>query len=96
MQPSRKRANESCVKGPFCHRTMHQFTDHTWLKQPNAFSCPKLSRPSFIYFFLFLKLKSELHGHHSRSDNIIHAVEVYLQAQDASFFQERIGILEHQ
>lgn len=46
-------------------------------------------------FFLFPKLKSELRGHHFRTDDeVIHAVEEYLQAQDASFFQEGIGMLE--
>ena len=46
-------------------------------------------------FFLFPKLKSELRGRHFRSDDdVIHAVEAYLQAQDASFFQEGIAMLE--
>jgi hypothetical protein len=40
-------------------------------------------------FFLFPKLKAELLGHHFRSDeDVIHAVEAYMQEQDASLLQE--------
>ena len=53
---------------------------------------PDLASSDFV---LFPKLKSELRGRHSRiDDDVIHAVEAYLQTQDASYFQEAIGIFE--
>jgi hypothetical protein len=45
--------------------------------------------------FLFPKLKSKLCGRHFVNDNdVIHAVEAQLQAQDTPFCQEGIGMLE--
>jgi hypothetical protein len=45
--------------------------------------------------FLFPKLNSKLCGRHFVKDNdVIHAVEAQLQAQDTPFCQEGIGMLE--
>jgi hypothetical protein len=45
--------------------------------------------------FLFPKLKSKLCGRHFGNNNdVIHAVEAQLQAQDTPFCKEGIGMLE--
>ena len=47
-------------------------------------------------FFLFSKLKSHLCGHHFRNnDEVICAVEEFLEEQDAIFFCDRIAMIEH-
>ena len=47
-------------------------------------------------FYLFPKLKTHLRGHHFGNNNeVIHAVEEYLEAQDATFFRDGIAMLEH-
>uniref|UniRef100_A0A3B5BAW3 Mos1 transposase HTH domain-containing protein n=1 Tax=Stegastes partitus TaxID=144197 RepID=A0A3B5BAW3_9TELE len=47
-------------------------------------------------FYLFPKLRSHFGGRHFQSDDeVIRAVEEYLDAQDATFFREGIAKLEH-
>ncbi|XP_066302907.1 histone-lysine N-methyltransferase SETMAR-like [Branchiostoma lanceolatum] len=47
-------------------------------------------------FYLFPKLKSHLRGHRFETDDdVIHAVEAYLEAQDATYFQQGVAMLEH-
>ncbi|CAH1252467.1 SETMAR [Branchiostoma lanceolatum] len=80
---------------------MHLFTQHRcqWQQQPNMAlnSYPTYSpdlAPSD--FYLFPKLKSHLRGHRFElDDHVIHAVEAYLEAQDATYFQQGVAMLEH-
>ncbi|CAH1257192.1 SETMAR [Branchiostoma lanceolatum] len=47
-------------------------------------------------FYLFPKLKFHLRGHRFETDDdVIHAVEAYLEAQDATYFQQGVAMLEH-
>jgi hypothetical protein len=71
-----------------------------WLKQPvvdsNNCLMPAGLGSVWLFFFFVSKMKSELSGLHFRSNSdAIHDVEAHLQALHASFFQEKIGTLEH-
>uniref|UniRef100_A0A3Q1CG10 Tc1-like transposase DDE domain-containing protein n=1 Tax=Amphiprion ocellaris TaxID=80972 RepID=A0A3Q1CG10_AMPOC len=47
-------------------------------------------------FYLFHKLRAHLSGRHFQSDDeVIHAIEEYLEAQDVNFFHDGIAKLEY-
>ena len=60
---------------------------------PHPSFSPDLARSDF---YLFIELKFNLFGHrYERDDDVINAVDAYLEAQDLTFFHQGIEKQEH-